>query len=279
MCSRERLTDYVGLFTTAFPKSAQITLPYLEWLYTKNPDGMVIGFDAWYGDDLVAHCASIPREAVFNGKTQKIILTLNTATHPKHRSKGLFTLLAKASYDKARSEGFNAVIAVANSNSTPGFIKKLDFQLITPLSIYIGVGKFNIIREKLERSDCFRLNWNKKQLTWRLNCPTREVFMNSIKEGTSFFTNRFGKLLVPYSENPFITLNKSIDKGKRGSSHFLRVVIGITPQNTVAKNYYIKLIENLKPTPLNFIFKSLDSDTVPPKKDNIFFSFLDFDIL
>ena len=75
--SSERLMLYENLLSSVFPKGATISKNYLEWLYLKNPNGDVFGYDAWFGKELVAHYVCIPRKAFWAGKTHKILLSLN----------------------------------------------------------------------------------------------------------------------------------------------------------------------------------------------------------
>lgn len=49
----------------------------------------------------------------------------DTMTHPKHQGKGLFTRLAKMTYELAEKEGIKFIFGFPNKNSYPGFIRKL----------------------------------------------------------------------------------------------------------------------------------------------------------
>ena len=51
----------------------------------------------------------------------------DTMTHPAHQGKGLFTRLAKMTYELAEKEGIQFVFGFPNKNSYPGFIKKLNW--------------------------------------------------------------------------------------------------------------------------------------------------------
>ena len=277
--SSETLILYEKLLSTVFPKSAAISKDYLEWLYLKNPNGVVLGYDAWFGKELVAHYVCIPRKAFWAGKTHKILLSLNTATHTAHRNKGLFTMLAEKTYEKAKAQGFEAVIGVANANSTHGFLNKLEFKLITPLTIQFGFGDLNIKSTDILKTDCFRLIWTDKDLFWRLKCPRQKVFVKSREKTLSFFTLKYGRFFVPYSENPFIDMSEKIILEKNTGINFLHIFVGLIPKSAQKKNLFIKLIDRLKPAPLNFIFKNLTNLENLPSKENIFFTFLDFDVL
>ncbi|MFM9909933.1 MAG: GNAT family N-acetyltransferase [Chitinophagaceae bacterium] len=54
----------------------------------------------------------------------------DTMTHSQHRLKGLFTQLAKLTFDECSKKKIYAVFGFPNENSFPGFIKKLQWQQI-----------------------------------------------------------------------------------------------------------------------------------------------------
>ncbi len=277
--SFERLLQYENFLSGIFPRRADISKDYLEWLYSNNPNGKVLGYDAWFGKDLVAHYVCIPRKAYWRGKIRKILLSLNTATHHAHRNKGLFTLLAKRTYKKAKIEGFEAIVGVANSNSTHGFINKLEFSFITALNIQVGFGKLNIKLTDILNSGCFRIIWTNRDIKWRLNCPREKVFIKRNQTVLSFFTLKYSKFFVPYAENPFIKAFSELKTKEKKGFKFMRLFVGLVPTSVLEKNFFFNLPYSLKPAPLNLIFKSLTEEENVPLKENIFFTFLDFDIL
>ena len=61
------LSRYTVLFSKCFPESAKFNPTSLNWLYRQNPDGKVIGFDAWDGERLAAHYACVPARASVGG--------------------------------------------------------------------------------------------------------------------------------------------------------------------------------------------------------------------
>lgn len=52
----------------------------------------------------------------------------DTMTHPQHRKKGLFTELARLTFDACRQSGIGLVFGLPNEQSYPGFIQKLHWQ-------------------------------------------------------------------------------------------------------------------------------------------------------
>jgi hypothetical protein len=61
----------------------------------------------------------------------------DTMTNPNHQGKGLFTMLAKMTYELAQKEGINFVFGFPNKNSYPGFIKKLAWNHYGDINNYI----------------------------------------------------------------------------------------------------------------------------------------------
>lgn len=57
----------------------------------------------------------------------------DTMTHKNHGGKGLFTTLAKMTYDLAKEKGIDFIFGFPNANSFPGFVKKLNW--ICPVNL------------------------------------------------------------------------------------------------------------------------------------------------
>ena len=64
----------------------------------------------------------------YKGKQYLAAQSGDTMTDPAHGGKGLFTTLAKMTYELAKAEGIEFIFGFPNKNSYPGFIKKLDWQ-------------------------------------------------------------------------------------------------------------------------------------------------------
>lgn len=125
---RANIKDYVSLFEKSYGYNNKLTAAYLRWLYEENPHGRAVGFDAYLDGELAAHYVTIPRFYQVGGENVPGVLSVNTATHPNHQRRGLFTRLAAATYDRAASEGYQYIIGVANAQSIHGFLNKLEFE-------------------------------------------------------------------------------------------------------------------------------------------------------
>jgi GNAT superfamily N-acetyltransferase len=105
----ERIPHYTELFQRAFPGNKKLTCEYLHWLYRDNPDGALVGFDAFHEQRLVGHYACIPREYVGAEGPKRCLHSVNTATDPEYTRQGLFTRLAEMTYDAASQANFQLV--------------------------------------------------------------------------------------------------------------------------------------------------------------------------
>lgn len=262
--SKAHIESYAKLLSEVFPHSHKFSFDYLDWQYRLNPHGEVVGYDAYLGDELAAHYVTIPVLYEIHGKAIKGLLSLNTASHPKHQGKGLFTKLAKKTYDAGREASYEFVIGVANQNSSYGFLNKLDFTLIAPLDVKLGLGKI----KQLEKPGAVKSLWDKNSLLWRLENPEAK-YLNKGNEVVCR-ANSFGidAQLFSFPNQS----EKSFDK-----SHALfRMWVGISAQNNTS-GLFINLPDKLKPSPLNLIFKVLNEQLEIPKKEDFFFELIDFD--
>lgn len=259
--SKEKINTYAKLLSQVFPDTKKYTPEFLNWQYNKNPFGKVVGYDAFYDNELAAHYVAIPVEYVKNGNVIKGLLSLNTATHPAHQGKGLFTKLAELTYNAGEETGYQFVIGVANQNSTHGFLKKLGFKLISSLEVQIFPARPKIVNPA---SDFFQSHWTKETADWRMQNPVENYFsMNgclSVKTHLSYI-------------NAVLSC-REIFSTKPVSSSFLKMTIGLNIKN---KGMKINLPAKLKPSPLNLIFKPLGNFNLEVNKSNLFFELIDFD--
>ena len=110
--SNHAIREIANLLRLVFPKTKKYSEAFINWQYANNPNGKVCGCNAYENGQLVAHYAVIPIFANVFGKLEKGFLSLNTATHPNHQGKKLFTTLADMTYKSAAAEGGGFVIVV-----------------------------------------------------------------------------------------------------------------------------------------------------------------------
>lgn len=161
--SERSLPEIEALCTECFGNS-KLSQKYLEWIYFQNPDGPVIGYNAYSQDELAAHYAIVPRN-YFTGKGYTA-LSVNTATSKKFRGMSLFGKLAELTYARAKKLGIEEVVGVANSKSINTFIKRLDFEFEGQVELYA------IFKSQLKTLPLIHIS--EQQLTWRLKNPSAE---------------------------------------------------------------------------------------------------------
>lgn len=266
------LQEITALLKTVFPKSKKLTSEFIEWQYKNNPDGEVIGYNAYKSGKLVAHYALIPiRFSVFD-KIENGLLSLNTATHPEHQGNGLFVKLAKLSYDLAKSNGYGFVIGVANANSSYGFIYKLNFQKVGELVAKIGYGAIKSAEKFNSKNIHFIREWSEESLRWRLSNPATEYKIDK-KMILSKTNNFFVKAILFKTDNNFLLIKNKIEIRKRP----LNLWIGIDNSIDWNGSFYFNIPKIFKPSPLNLIFKDLTEQNRKLEMNNVLFNALDFD--
>lgn len=275
---KDSLLAYRELMRLCFPKATKFSESYFKWLYLDNPDGGVVGFDAWDKDQLAAHYVCVPTSAVVGARKARLLLSLNTATHPRYQGKGLFTRLAEMTYEMAASEGFDAVYGVANANSTPGFIRKLGFQLVQPLEARLGIGSLDVDFAASHRASQFERAWTPETLSWRCANPNNPIFRRSHDFGFQFYASAIGGFIQAYAELPGSVMAdmESGDAGRNIASP-CHLFLGLYPASTCMYRKYINIPHRFRPSPLNFIYRSLSHRVEKLEKDSISLSFLDFD--
>lgn len=258
------LESVKALMEITFPGRTKFTMDYLKWQYVDNPLGYVYGYNAYYEGALAAHYATIPYRLLIDGVSHLGLLSLNTATHPEHRGKQLFTKLAEKTYANAAKDGYEFVIGVANDNSTHGFIKYLGFELITPLTFRVGFGAIAI------NPDCsYKCDLTRDFVEWRLSNPSNQYYA----KGNTVFAKRsfFAKDIVGVVPVDFVP-----QKVLRSIWRPLNLYVGI---GASLNHHYFKLPHLIKRPPFNLIFKSLgENKVIAPNKNNIVFQLLDFDV-
>jgi hypothetical protein len=270
--SPERLQQYAHMlcnvfqFANWYSRVNKFTADYLHWQYTLNPNGTVVGFDAWDGNELAAHYVTIPVLYTVNGRATKGLLSLNSATRPEHQRKGLFTQLASRTYELGKSMGYEFVVGVGNQNSTHGLLE-LGFYLISPLDVKIGCGKM-----QTSPSADIPLNavWSRQALQWRLNPPSHTYVL----EGQEVLADT-GMMCV----RAVLAVRKDIEENdlKRPSFTPFKMWIGIG-NNVRLQGVFIDLPRPIRPAPLNLTFKDLSGKLPVFRKEDVSFELIDFDV-
>jgi predicted N-acetyltransferase YhbS len=268
---KDNIVKCSNLLKEVFPQSDNFTYDYIKWEYADNPAGNIIGFNAFDGDELAAHYVTQPVIANVFGKEMKGLLSLNTATHPNHQGKKLFVTLADMTYKYAAEHGYSFVFGVANTNSTPGFIKKLGFQLAAPLIAKVGIGE--IKTDNTKKQFCFERVWTSELLNWRIKNPIHKYSVS----GNNIYapTGKYGisAIMGNFDRNLF----KNVSLQKKSSLNPLKLYMGLDSSIKWGKSKYFEIPEKLRPSPLNLIFKDLLGNNMKLDAASVKFRAVDFD--
>ncbi len=267
---RQSIYEITNLLKITFPKAKKYTEAFVKWQYAENPVGSMVGYNAFLDGELAAHYALMPIKSMVNGKEEKGLLSLNTATHPNHRGKKLFPTLAAKSYQDASDKGFGFIVGVANAQSTPGFLKKLDFQLVGMLHAKLGMGK--IVHKKKSAPVDYQRVWDHDSIQWRLANPELAYKVKNNRVLTP--TETFGIQGVLKDFDASYTLSNT-----QNSLGFrpIKLWMGIDDEIDWKKSFYFDIPMKLRPSPLNLIFKDLTKNHRKFDFSSVQFSALDFD--
>jgi hypothetical protein len=266
------LQEITSLLKIVFPKSKKFNSEFIEWQYKNNPDGEVIGYNAYKSGKLVAHYALMPIRATVYDKKEKGLLSLNTATHPEHQGNGLFIKLAKLSYELAKNNDYSFVLGVANAKSSYGFIYKLNFQKVGELVTKIGYGSLKNIEKFNNKNIYFTRDWSAKSISWRLMNPLMNYKIDN-KIIFSKTSNFFVKAILFKTDNNFLLIKNELELGLKP----FNLWIGIDNSIDWKGSFYFNIPKIFKPSPLNLIFKDLTEQNRKLEMNNVLFNALDFD--
>lgn len=239
---------------------------FRQW-YLNNPAGKVISFNAFYGEELVAHYACIPYKMEIEGRVVMGLFDMATVTHPEHRGKGLFKKLAQTTYDYAKENGYEFVLGVANANSFPGYMKYFPFTFVGQLEVKMGLGT----KIECDGDKTFKVYRDPELFNWRLDTCKANYSRNKnalVGKYNSFVQTYMGS----FSEKLLDSTN-AIDK-HWGFRPKLYVGIGAK-----FRSLYLKVPKFIKRSPFNLIFLDLTEGKLPKMtKENVFFQLFDFDV-
>jgi len=260
-----RLREQAALLAHVFPRSGRYSPEYLRWQYAENPSGTAVGFDAYDGESLAAHYVTQPLEAEIFGRVERGLLSFNTATHPGHQGRGLFTRLARATYARARELGFGFVVGVANANSTPGFTGRLGFTLVAPLDVETG---FGYVDADPAQRPAFRQLWSRERLAWRLRNPNVRY---RLARGRLFAPTHLRGVAMQLTCESYESA-----PAPSGRQPLLGAWLGLHPSRR-RRGVALAIPPSLRPSPLNLIFLDLTSQHRTLQRSDVQFEALDFD--
>lgn len=273
--SEDELKKTAQLFSRVWPHNRRLDAAYLRWLYTQNPNGKALGFNAYEGEDLLAHYAVTPHMAEIHGELKTSALSLNTAVDERVRGQGLFKKLAEKTYELAAGRGIDHVVGVANAQSTHGFVKSLGFQLVTGLDTRFVMGAPHF-RDSVAPLD-WRRRWTAGELKWRLSQPHAQYAMQKVDSviqvtGQTKYAHVIGILKIEREAKLQAAISLPTSAARRPLLWF-----GKTPY----WKHFLSLSMPvwLRPSPFNMIFRDLSGNSRKLSSQALHFEAADFDVL
>jgi GNAT superfamily N-acetyltransferase len=297
------ITPTATLLAEVFPGSHVTRPEYLEWLYEQSPFGLAIEANLDDEQGRAGHYALVPILLARDGADRRGALSLNTAVHERARGGGVFVRLASEAIDEAGRRGVEAVVGVANANSTPGFLRHLEFELLASLPACVMVptpGSRDGIRSCWADSAAFAPNglvtdlgaligvptvgearrWTLETLRWRLARPGFRYALHGSRDllAVSCEDRRHG-VRVAILLKVFAGASVSARARRalvRAACRFHRAPLALhVGLNDHVDFSGIALPQRLRESPLNLIYRSLGEHECPASI--VDFEFLDFD--
>lgn len=238
---------------------------FKNW-YVNNPDGQVISFNAFDGDQMVAHQSFVPEKMEVDGRIVKCLRSMAVVTHSNYRGRGLFAKLTNLALDEAKRQGYEFAYAISNANSTPIFLKHCGFIQVTRLNVKIGFGT-NV---KEDGNHIYKRFWTEETLKWRLAMHKYRMYKNSIIGKYVYGVNTY---MATLQDN--LCENLLIGSKKSNFGVYLYVGLGAKLPFT-----YIDMPKFIKHSPFNLIFQDLTGGKLPEMKpNNVFYQLLDYDVV
>lgn len=300
---RSTIAPTAALLAEVFPGSHIARAEYLEWLYEQSPFGPVIEANLDDEQGRIGHYALVPISLMRDGVNRRGALSLNTVVHERARGGGVFVRLASEAIAEASRQGVEAVVGVANANSTPGFLRRLAFELLAPLPASVMVptpGSRHGIRSYWADSAAFAPNglaadlealtgaptvgearrWTLETLRWRLARPGSRYALHGRDDllAVSCEDRRHGVrvaiLLKVFASAPVSASARRalIRAACRFHGAPLALHVGL---NDLLDFPGVALPQRLRESPLNLIYRSLGEHGRPASI--VSFEFLDFD--
>lgn len=191
------------LFFNCFNKEMEEKL--WDWAYIDNPNGNPIVSLYFDKDKLIGHYGLIPMKFIFNNKQLMAGLAMTAMVDKDYRKYGIFTELATYANNYAEKLNYDFIYAFPNSNSAPGFKKRLDWVLEEDL--YVANFSYDELQQIEKKNYNNSISFNtqdKENLEWRLNKPNQNYF----KKDESILKKFNDNFDIVYNSSDFSSLEK-----------------------------------------------------------------------
>ncbi len=293
-----------ALLERVFPDAPRLSRPeYLRWLYEDSPFGASIEANLDDAEGRAGHYALVPLTLTDAAGRYPGALSLNTAVDERARGGGVFVRLATEAIEEARRRGVRMIVGVANANSTPGFVRRLSFELVGPLPATVMLplpGRRRRVLSAWAGEEAFAAGgvageldallapparglaraWTQETLRWRLASPGARYALHRSENMLVITTADRGSgipvavLLKAFASAPPSASERRAIVRAACRLHRAPVAVHVGLNDTVAFRG-IALPRRLRPSPLNLIVRHLDERM--PEEMVARFESLDFD--
>lgn len=274
---RQELEKVTALLRRVWPKNPRFNIKYIEWLYRDNPNGQAIGYNAFCEDEMAAHYVIVPFRVELEGEIKTSALALNTAVDERHRGQSLFGKLAELAHRAASEAGVDHIVAVANANSTPTFLRHLGFHLITPLDVRMCLAPPRPGGAAIDWQ--WRRKWSIKDFAWRLDNPSGHYWRSSDGEFSCIIgTTKYPgvRAVLKVESEPSLRLQAERQLPTRAT---WRPILWFGKCPELKFGVSIDVPMRLRPSPFNFIFRDLTSRRTELLPERVHIEAADFDVM
>ena len=181
----------------------------LDWQYLRNPVGRLwaeLAVDARGsrgGASLAALYASLAVKLRIGKSTRVGVQSLDTLTDGAFRGQGLFSTLARATFERAAADGVALVYGFPNSSSGPGFFGKLGWCCLDPVPFLIKPLRTRYLARRLSPA----------LAAWLPDIPLLATGSESLARGerpveVNHFDERYTRLWHSFSENVGVAVER-----------------------------------------------------------------------
>jgi predicted N-acetyltransferase YhbS len=127
----------------------EVNKAYCDWKFLNNPFGEAFGFAAWDNNKLIGFVSVWPLRFCFDGEEIIACSGADTMVDIEYRKQGLFTKLTQILLEEMNKRGWLFRYSAPGIMSYPGYIKKLNHQLIGNLPYRVKLHPARMIYKKL----------------------------------------------------------------------------------------------------------------------------------
>lgn len=181
---------------------------YIEWQYSENPFGPAVIAFAEEGSKLIGVIAFIPIEIIVNGEIRKAYYAINVLTHPKYRSKHIFSrLISSAKIYFSKSEAL--MIGHPNTKAIAGW-RRQEMNFRAPLKLFISKFSYRSLDritsetqinlmpdtfwDTINKRESAHIRYTREFIIWRfLRAPFRNYKLFFVKNNGDFIGIRVSR--------------------------------------------------------------------------------------